>query len=244
MIRLSASAFDVVWHDLGLGRVPVPLAVPSVGATEAERAAVREEVYRGLTDRGLFDGRLAPDLETRLRLLDGGTRYVACEALVDMTADAPFRAVTAVRGRGGVLAVQPERTVGLSAIREGELVSAIVAVLPELSAGPGFGVNLPATAFDSTADSGSGWDSASASVARQVEEVAAIQARPVFAAGQFSVYARDNGRLTRCGGLTWFDTDAGAYSAGVSGGRGGQDWVNVAPVDGPRLVERVLALFG
>ncbi|MGW4485576.1 ESX secretion-associated protein EspG [Amycolatopsis sp. NPDC004368] len=234
MIRLSASGFDVVWHDLGLGRVPVPLAVPGVGATEAERAAVRDEVYRGLTDRGLFDGRLAPELEDRLRLLGGGTRYVACEALVDMTADTPFRAVTAVRGRGGVLAVQPERTVGLSGIREGELVSALVEVLPELSAGPGFGVSLPAGGFDAT----------SPAAARQAEEVAGIQARPVFAAGQFSVYERENGRLVRLGGLTWFDTDAGAYSASVSGGRGGQDWVNVAPVDGPRLGERVLALFG
>ncbi|MEV0067657.1 ESX secretion-associated protein EspG [Amycolatopsis sp. NPDC050768] len=239
MIRLSASAFDVVWHDLGLGHVPVPLAVPGVGATEAERAAVRAEVYRGLTDRGLFDGQLAPELENRLRLLDSGSRYVACEALVDMTADTPFRAVTAVRGRSGVLAVQPERTIGLSGIREGELVSALVEVLPALSAGPGFGVSLPASGWDSTSSA------TSASTARQTEEVAAIQARPVFAAGQFGVYRRGSGgRIERCGGLTWFDTDVGAYSAGVSSGRGGQDWVNVAPVDGPRLVERVLALFG
>ncbi|MFI5612883.1 ESX secretion-associated protein EspG [Amycolatopsis sp. NPDC051903] len=235
MIRLSASAFDVVWTDLGLGRVPVPLAVPSVGATDAERAAIRAEVYDGLGERGLFDGRLAPELEDRLRVLDGASRYVACEALADMTAETPFRAVAAARGRSGVVAVQPERTVGLSGIREGELVSAIVDVLPRLSAGPGYGVTLPS----------GGWESSSEVVARQAEEVAAIQARPVFAAGQFSVYERGSGgRVERRGGLTWFDTDAGAYSAAVSGGRGGQEWVTVAPVDGPRLAERVLALFG
>ncbi|HWD02957.1 MAG TPA: ESX secretion-associated protein EspG [Amycolatopsis sp.] len=234
MIRLSASAFDVVWTDLGLGPVPVPLAVPSVGATVEEREAIRAEVYRGLGERGLFDGRLAPELEHRLRVLGSATRYVTCEALADMTADTPFRAVAAARGRSAVVAVQPERTVGLREIGESELASSIVGLLPLLSAGLGHGVTLPA----------SGWDHGSPARARQADELATIQERPVFAAGQFTAYTRAaRGPLTRLGGLTWFDTDAGAYTTTLTASRGDQPWVTVSPADSARLAQRVLDLF-
>ncbi|SEP17588.1 ESX secretion-associated protein EspG [Amycolatopsis saalfeldensis] len=258
MIRVSASAFDVLWTDLGLGRPPVPLAVRSVGSTEDERAVIRAEVYRNLGERGLFDGTaLDPALENRLRLLDGAERFVACEALVDMTAEVPFRAVAAVRGRSGVLAVQPSQTIALSGIRGGELGTAIVEVLPELGAGPGYGVSLPAGTVAAAEDPSFGergarsaaaasadGPGASAASAAQVREVLAIQARPVYAAGQFSAYARGgDGRVARVGGLTWFDTDLGAYCATTSAGRGGQEWVNVSPVDGNRLAERVAGLF-
>ncbi|WP_328611427.1 ESX secretion-associated protein EspG [Amycolatopsis sp. NBC_00345] len=264
MIRVSASAFDVLWTDLGLGRPPVPLTVRSVGSTEDERAAIRAEVYRNLGERGLFDGAAVdPALESRLRLLDGAERFVACEALVDMTAEVPFRAVAAVRGRSGVLAVQPSQTIALSGIRSGELGTAIVEVLPELGAGPGYGVSLPAGQVTGAEDplfagrgaasvsssvsaeaSGPSGSTASAASAAQVREVLAIQARPVYAAGQFSAYARGgDGRMARVGGFTWFDTDVGAYCASTSAGRGGQEWVNVSPVDGGRLAERIAGLF-
>ncbi|GAA3568421.1 ESX secretion-associated protein EspG [Amycolatopsis ultiminotia] len=231
MTRLSASAFDILWDDLGLGRPPVPLAVRSVGETEADRAAIRAEVYRNLGERGLFDGRLDATLENRLRLLASGEVYLSCEALADMTDDEPFRAVSALRGREAVLALQPSRTIGLHRIGESELAQAIVAVLPELKPGPGYGVRLPA--------SGAGQPPSG----RQGEELRAIQERPVYAAGQFTVRIRNrDGRLIRTGGVTWFDTDAGAYSAAQSPGAGGADWVTLAPVDAARLAERVLAL--
>ncbi|WP_116206839.1 ESX secretion-associated protein EspG [Amycolatopsis circi] len=230
MISLSASAFDIVWADLGLDTPPAPLAVRSVGETDADRSAIRAEVYRNLGERGLFDGRLDAALENSLRLLASADRYVECEALADMTADEPFRAVAAVRGRNAVLAVQPSRTIGVRAIGESELASAIVDVLPELSAGPGYGVRLPSAGEPPGGAQG--------------EELRAIQSRPVYAAGQFTVHVRDRaGKLSRTGGLTWFDTDAGAYSAVCSPGRGGQEWVTVSPVDSPRLVERVMELL-
>ena len=229
MIRLSASAFDIVWTDLGLGAPPAPLAVRSVGETPADRAAIRTQVYRNLGERGLFSGRLDAELENRLHVLAAAEVYVACEALADMTADEPFRAVAALRGRSAVLAVQPSRTIGLRGIGESELASAIVDVLPELSPGPGYGARLP---------------SGGASVdGVQGEELRTIQSRPVFAAGQFTVHVRDQtGKTVRAGGLTWFDTDAGAYSAVPSAGRGGEEWVTVSPVDSARLGERVLGL--
>ncbi|WP_410619795.1 ESX secretion-associated protein EspG [Amycolatopsis sp. cmx-8-4] len=247
MIRVSASAFDILWTDLGHDRPPEPLGVRSVGGTDAERGEVRKAVYENLAGRGLYDGtRLQPALAHRLELLAAGEVFVACEALADMTAEVPFRAVTAVRGRRGVLAVQPEQTISLDGIRESELCTAIVDVLPELTAGPGYGVSLAAAALDSGVEdpvfAERGARSAAASSA-QLREVLAIQARPVYAAGQFSVSRRAaSGRVERTGGLTWFDTDVGAYCATKTAGRGGQEWVTVTPVDSARLASRVAAL--
>jgi hypothetical protein len=235
LIRVSASAFDVLWTDLGHDRPPEPLSVRSVGGTDEERAEVRKAVYANLAGRGLYDGSLEPALASRLELLASGEVFVACEALADMTAPAPFRAVTAIRGRRGVLATQPEQTIALDTIGDGELCTALVDVLPELTAGPGYGVSLPATALSS--------DAGSRSTAAQRQEVLAIQARPVYAAGQFSVSRRSGpGRVERLGGLTWFDTDVGAYCATKTAGRGG-DWVTVSPVDSTRLAARVAALL-
>ncbi|MEC3977658.1 ESX secretion-associated protein EspG [Amycolatopsis sp. H20-H5] len=249
MIRVSASAFDVLWDDLGHTRAPEPLAVRNVGGTRQERAEIRRAVYENLAERGLYDGdRLDAALEARLGLLANAELFVECEALADMTAEAPFRAVAAVRGRHGVLAAQPGQTISLSSIRDGEVFSAIIDVLPELSPGPGYGVSLPATTLgervDGVADPvfGDGRTRSGASET-QLREVLAIQARPVYSAGQFSVRVREpGGGLRRAGGLTWFDTDVGAYCAAVTEGRGGRDWVNVAPVDGPRLASRLAAL--
>lgn len=237
MIRVSASAFDILWTDLGHDRSPEPLSVRSVGGTEAERAEVRKAVYENLAGRGLYDGSaLEPALSARLELLANGDVYVACEALADMTAATPFRAVTAARGRRGVLATQPEQTIALDSIRPGELATALVDVLPELTAGPGYGVSLPASAL---ADPGSARSSASSA---QLQEVLAIQSRPVFAAGQFSVSRRSpSGRVARVGGLTWFDTDVGAYCATKTGT--GEAWVNVTPVDSARLATHISALL-
>jgi hypothetical protein len=240
LIRVSASAFDILWTDLGHDRPPEPLTVRSVGGTDEERAEVRKAVYENLAERGLYDGSLAPALAARLDLLAGGEVFVACEALADMTASAPFRAVTAVRDRHGVLATQPEQTIGLDSIRPSELCTALVDVLPELEAGPGYGVSLSASSLSDPLSRGA----ASAASAAQQREVAAIQARPVYAAGQFSVSRRSaSGRVERVGGLTWFETDLGAYCATKTPGRGGSDWVTVSPVNSARLASRVAALL-
>jgi hypothetical protein len=61
--------------------------------------------------------------------------------------DRPLRAVAAAGGKRPVLAAQPSRTIGLSAIRDTEIWSAVVDLLPPLAPGPGFGVSLPASAL-------------------------------------------------------------------------------------------------
>ncbi|ROS38303.1 ESX secretion-associated protein EspG [Amycolatopsis thermoflava] len=237
MIRVSASAFDILWHDLGHGRVPSPLEVRSVGVTEAERAEIRRAVHANLAERGLLEGgRLDAALESRLATLASAEVYVECEALPELDAEAPFRAVAAAGGRRGVLAAQPSRTIGLSGIRDTEIFTAVVDLLPPLEPGPGYGVSLPA---DTLAGEGG-----SRAAARQLAEVRAIQSRPVLGAGQFTVRARAGGRPRRVGGVSWFRTDQGAYLGTVEPGRGGAAWVNVVPTDSARLAARVADLVG
>ncbi|NIH81221.1 ESX secretion-associated protein EspG [Amycolatopsis viridis] len=236
MIRVSASAFDILWHDLGHGRVPPPLAVRSVGATEAERAEVRRAVHANLAERNLLDGgRLDPALESRLATLASADVYVECEALPDLGAEVPFRAVAAAGGRRGVLAAQPSRTIGLSGIRDTEIVAAVVDLMPALEPGPGHGVSLPADALSG----GEG----SRGAARQMAEIHAIRSRPVLGAGQFSVRVRDGARVRRTGGVSWFSTDLGAYLGTVEPGRGGADWVNVVPAGSAKIAARLADLL-
>jgi hypothetical protein len=248
LIRVSASAFDVVWADLGLARPPDPLFLHSVGATEAERGTIRETVYANLAERGLYDGRdLDATLVERLELLSSAEVYVECEALIGMDDETPLRAVAASRGAKAVLAAQPGRTIGLSGVSAGDLFPSVVGLLPELRPGPGFGVSLPASVLGSDIDdplfSGSAAKH-SAAHERQLREVLAIQARPVAGAGQFTVRVRGaGGKLRNIGGLSWFTTDVGSYAGSVTPGRRGEEWMSIAPVDRVRLAERLSALL-
>ncbi|KAA9153772.1 ESX secretion-associated protein EspG [Amycolatopsis acidicola] len=243
MIRVSASAFDILWQDLGFAGPPAPLDVRSVGQTQHERGDIREAVYGNLAERGLCPGgRLDTALAERLATLAEAEVYVECEALADLADEAPLRAVAAAGGRRAVLAAQPSRTIGLSAIRDTEIFSAVVDLVPPLEPGPGFGVTLPASALrgelaDPVVEGEKGTH------ATQIREVLAIQARPVLAAGQFSVRARKDGRLRRAGGLSWFRTDVGSYFGAVAPGRGGQDWVTLAPADPARVAARLADLL-
>ncbi|WP_024874627.1 ESX secretion-associated protein EspG [Saccharomonospora piscinae] len=245
MIRVSASALDVLWSDLGLPGGPGPLDVRSVGQDDGERATIRAAVYDNLTERGLYrGGELDPALRERLDVLARAVVTVECEAVVDVDEPSPLCAVAAATRGRGVLAVQPRRTVALSAIRPGEVVSAAVGVLPGFAAGPGVGVSLPASALDSvreTADPDSPGRRARVA-GQQAREVLAVQARPVLAAGQFSLRVRDGAALRRLGGVSWFVTDAGGYLGTVTDGRGGEPWWNLVPADPARIAERLTEL--
>jgi hypothetical protein len=235
VIRVSASAFDVLWHDLGLPPVPVPLDVRSVGGTDRERAEVREAVYRSLAERGLCTGgRVDPALVARLETLAEAEVYAECEALASLGDELPLRAVAAAAGKRAVLAAQPSRTIGLSTIRDTEVCAAVVGLLPPFEPGPGFGVSVPSSALGGTT---------SAAVSKQLAEIRAIQARPVLGAGQFSVRVREGGRVRRAGGVSWFTTDAGAYCGSVAPGRGGEDWLTLTPADPARVTARLADLL-
>ncbi|GAA1224637.1 ESX secretion-associated protein EspG [Prauserella halophila] len=243
MIRLSASAFDILWSDLDLGAPPSVLALPSVGRTDGERARIREEVYANLADRGLYPGELDAALHARLAGIAAAPLVIDCEVLFDPADAEPLRGLVAeLRDGRGVLAVQPHRTLGLDAVGDGRACAEAAAILPDLDAGPGHGVSLPSRALAEAADPV--YDGATGSRAhdRQVQEVLAIQARPVLSAGQFSVYRREATRLVRQGGLSWFLTDVGAYTATVLPGSDGESWTTVAPADRDRVTARLADL--
>ncbi|NKQ58703.1 ESX secretion-associated protein EspG [Amycolatopsis sp. K13G38] len=241
MIEISASAFDVVWSDLALGRVPPPLEVPSVGATGREREEIAEAVYDNLAARGLCRGRqLDASLTDRLETLAGAELYVECQAL---QGGELLRAVAAAGGKRAVLATQPSRTIGMSPIRATEIWSAVVDLLP-WDPGPGFGVTLPAAALRSAEDPVFGDGGGSPAHEAQIREALAIQARPVTGGGQFSVRVREGGKLRRAGGLSWFRTDVGTYFGFIAPGRGGQDWATVAPADAARVTARLAEFAG
>lgn len=245
MIWVSASAFDILWSDLGCSGSPAPLVVRSVGRTDHERARIREEVYANLAERGLVrGGELDPELRERLDLLARASLTVECEALADLSDPEPVRAVAAVVGDRGVLAVQPRRTVALTAIHAGEAFGAVVGVLPDFDAGPGMGVNLPASALTTVADAATEHSNTRRArvFEQQAREALAIQSRPVLAAGQFSIRVRRGTKLHRMGGVSWFVTDEGGYLGAVAEGRAGEQWLSLVPTDPPRLAARLADL--
>ncbi len=246
MIRVSASALDILWSDLRLPGSPAPLAVRSVGETRDERARIRDEVYANLADRGLFrGGELDPALRERLELLAHASLVVECEALIDLSDPEPLRAMAVAANGRGVLAVQPRRTVALTAIRAGEVFTAAVGVVPEFEAGPGMGVSLSASALDAL--SNAAMEDSTSRRARvfeqQAREALAVQSRPVFAAGQFSIRVRQGAGLHRIGGVSWFVTDGGGYLGTVTEGRGGETWLSLVPADPARIVVRLTDMY-
>ncbi|MCR3718516.1 MULTISPECIES: ESX secretion-associated protein EspG [Prauserella salsuginis group] len=244
MIRLSASAFDVLWSDLELGAPPSVLAVPSVGRTEDERASIRRDVYANLADRGLYPGELDEALRGRLAGIAAAAATIECEVLFDAADPEPLRGLVAQLPDGrGVLAVQPNRTIGLDAVARDRACAEAAAILPDVEGGPGHGVSLPSATLDTAADPVYEGGTGSRAHDRQVREVLAIQARPVLSAGQFSVYRREATRLVRQGGISWFLTDVGAYTAVVRPGPAGDPWLTVAPAGRERVAARLADLL-
>jgi hypothetical protein len=127
---LSNYEFDVLWAELGLGRMPHPLQVPPTGSTPAENAVLAEEVRRELADRGLMCAgyQADADLAAMLRLLD------AHRVAVDLVGDVgyPLRALAATDGRDGVLAVLAGGELWLTRTRRCELAGALVSLLPDV----------------------------------------------------------------------------------------------------------------
>ncbi|MFD2422562.1 ESX secretion-associated protein EspG [Amycolatopsis pigmentata] len=217
------------------------IELSDVLSARRDEAGIREALYRDLAERGLStEGGPDPSLMAGLTTLSEADVYVECEGLPDLARDGEVRAVAAAGGRRAVLVGHPGETLGLSGIRETEIWTAVVGLVPPLEPGPGHGVTLPASALRALAEAPAyGLGNGTSAYGGQIREVMAIQARPVLGAGQFSVRVRENGRLRRTGGVSWFVTDAGSYLGSVGAGRGREDWVSVSPADPQRLVKRL-----
>lgn len=235
---LSVEEFDIVWGDLGGGRVPYPLEAPSVGATMQRRARLREQIYLALTDRGLAVGtRLAPRLWDMVRLL--GEHDLS----VDLVgyAGAPLRAVAATDHRDGVLASLVGDSVTLTGIRPSALTWSIVRVLPPNDAGHGRALSVRksalAAAIDPDLDDPFADESDELTALRRAgvsnEDASALLdlADNRVAGGQFGISHAGRRESTL---LTWFDTRHGRHLM-VSE----DSWLSFAPADHDRIEHRL-----
>jgi hypothetical protein len=243
---LSPLEFDVLWHDLRLGRVPYPLDVPSEGATEQERRVLVTRTKDELRSRGLVDNQR---LEDFLRLLDDHKVSVDAVAGLDRT----VRALAVSNGERAALAIIDSDQVGLLEIRETGIAREIVKVLPDAVPGPGTAVNVrvqslqdavaiqeaeeASTADDLFGDGGLDDQEAlqqaglSEQDAKQFEELASNR----VAGGQFGV-TQDQQRSGVV--INWFDTHQGRYLMVNSDG-----WMSLSPTDNDRIATRINAVL-
>jgi EspG family len=236
-VELSLAALDTLWEDLRLGRVPFPLEVRSHGDTVEIRERIKTAVYADLARRGLAAGTRPDDgLVEKLRLLAEPAVSVDLVALLDMEDTVPLRAVAALRGRHGLLAVQRRLTVSMRGTRAAMVVAALVGLLPNTPAGTEKSITKPAAALRA----GRGLVHAGGVVRTATARVATIMERPVLRAGQLGVTRVDeSGRRQREPGIGWFDTDEGRYATTMTAGPDGEDWVTVWPADNARLTHRL-----
>lgn len=242
---LSPREFDVLWHELRLGRMPYPLDVPSEGDTEQDRRVLREKTLDELRARGLADDQRLAD---HLRLLDEHDVSVDAVAGLDRT----VRALAVSNGERAVLAIIDDDRVGLLAIRETGIAREIVRVLPDGEPGPGTAVNVRVeTLQDAIAlqeaeqqDDSDPWGDGeiddrqalqqaglSAQDARQFDELAANR----VAGGQFGVTL---GKQRSGVVINWFDTHQGRYLMVNSDG-----WLSLSPTDNDRIATRIDAVL-
>ncbi|MFI6094449.1 ESX secretion-associated protein EspG [Lentzea sp. NPDC051213] len=244
---LSPREFDVLWHELRLGRMPYPLDVPSEGDTEQERRVLRDKTLEELRGRGLADDDRLMDY---LRLL--GDHEVSVDAVAGL--DRTVRAL-AVSHRGqAVLAIIDDDRIGLLEIRETGLAREIVRVLPDGEAGPGTAMNVRVDTLqqavvlqeaeeaadseddlwgDDELDDRQALQSAglSAQDARQMSELTANR----VAGGQFGI-TRGHTRSNVV--INWFDTHQGRYLMVNSDG-----WLSLSPTDNSRIATRIDAVL-
>ncbi|WP_243789597.1 ESX secretion-associated protein EspG [Saccharopolyspora gloriosae] len=238
---LSAYEFDLVAGSLGMRRAPYPLRVPSIGATMEERAELTGEVYRKLAARDLVSGdRLDDELEGLLRLLGDH------EFSVDVVgvADGPLRALAAVNGRAGVLAVLADDQVRLQGFRPRALASVAVGVLAPADPGRGRGFTVRKESLEKVAndDDDFGDDPFGGDLDDRTALLrTGMSAEDVDALLELATNRRAGGQIgvsrgaTRAATLvTWFDTHQGRYLMVNQG-----EWLSIMPADHSRIEQRV-----
>ncbi|GAA0615285.1 hypothetical protein GCM10010174_36300 [Kutzneria viridogrisea] len=229
--RLHLTAVDLLWEQAGLGAYPFPLEIPSAGADLAQRAVIRERVWRELAERELLDGRrrVLPELADSLALLAGGELAVSTIALLDVSSGEQL-AARAVSGAGrAVHAVLREDWLVLDQIPVEDLVDRAVAAIPDNRAAPNGVLTV----------------SQSAGHEDFLEPVSARSHRHLLRGvrsrvGRFAVHGRLDGRGWRGGGpLGWFDVAAGRYRYEVRHGQG----TVFTPTDSAGITRRLCQLL-
>ncbi|MFE2753083.1 ESX secretion-associated protein EspG [Actinosynnema sp. NPDC059335] len=240
-VVLSHLEFDLLWEDLGDGRPPYPLEVPSHGGTMDDRDALGAEVLRTLTEAGLADGvDVSPELEDLFTLLAHGE--VSVDALVFRPH--PWRVLATARGRHGVLAVLNDREVALEPVTD--LTSAVTRVIGDAPAGPGEQVRLPRPAFTAAVDAYAqgGHPALERALARAgitgraTRSITTLVDSPRRSTGQLAV----TGPAGRSRVLSWTETAAGRYAL-TTEETADTEWVHLSPADTPWLTRHLTTLL-
>ncbi|SHH11199.1 ESX secretion-associated protein EspG [Streptoalloteichus hindustanus] len=146
---LTAAEMDVCWEYLRLGESPPQLDLPSPGRTWEERQRVSTHALTALRERGLADHRgPVTDLDHALDLLAHWHWSVDAHLWLDQL----VRAVAAVRGEVGALAVRVGNDVRLTILRDYRVVDELVALAGPVPAGPGDALSVRAEVFDAAVD--------------------------------------------------------------------------------------------
>lgn len=248
MTSLSHLEFDLLWEHLGLGELPYPLDVASHGVTMDERAVLRAQVRDSLVAKGLHNGQdVAPRFTERLAML------VRNDFSVDgqLSVGEHLKVLAAGEGDRGVLVAQSDDELRVASVREGRVVPAVIALLPDEKPGPGGAARLPKAAFDEAVDEfGRGGYVALERVlagagvtGRELRTVITLVESGRHGGGQLAANRVDRmGRRRRSPVLNWFDTEAGRYLAHTEVGRDRTEVLTVAPADRGRIEQRLAAL--
>jgi hypothetical protein len=262
--------FDFLWESAGVGELPYPLRVRSHGATEDERASLRQRAQNELKARGLRDhfGRVELHVEDWFAVLARPTLSIDALHIPDFQAH-PIGILAASDGSKGVVAMQTGDGIWIRPTLPDGLASTVVDMLPAGKRGTEASITLPVdealrippnrvpvTPDGDEAKPAKGLKSsrrAKPSLSDQVadprESYARIAGQPRLRGGQLAAntFSEVNGRR-RSPVLAWFDTASGRYLSLSRAGTDGREWMTVAPADAKtlrtRLGEMVAALDG
>ncbi|OQO93231.1 ESX secretion-associated protein EspG [Saccharomonospora piscinae] len=235
-------AFDLLWEEAGVGELPYPLSVPSHGASEDERAALRRRVHTELAARNID----ASPVGDWLRVL--ARPSVSIDALhIPEFRQQPVSALAAADGAQAVLAVQNADGIWLRSAYADGLASAIVDLLPSAARGTEASITLPldsalriAPARSGAAESPRKRGGLADRAHDPAEAYAQLIAQPRLRGGQLAANSRDElGSKRRSAVLAWFDTASGRYLSLSRTGPDGREWVTVAPADAKTLRNRL-----
>lgn len=242
---LTQSELSVLWRHHELGRLPYPLDVPVLGATESERRDLDHDARDDLACRGLlYDHRLTG----LLHLLAEHDVAVDAVGYFDRT----VRALTVSNGEDAAMVIIDGDQVGVLEVRPTGLARSIVDVLPIGEAGPGSGLSVPLDALHTAVrlhehapepEDPWGYDELNerqaleqAGLSEQDATVVAELAAGRIRGGQFGV-SRVSTQLTAERSdvvINWFDTLQGRYLMVIASG-----WLSLAPTDNERIAHRI-----
>lgn len=237
---LPLVAIDMLLEHQRLGRAPFPFEVPHMGTTHEHRAQIREAVFRELERSDLMrGGRLDADVEQALDTAVKAPVAITLAAQLDSPDLLVARAAT--NRRSAVLAKQDGNMLVFEELRPGDLVPAIVDLLPRTPPEPGQSltvarpVSRPRRSADAGYDPFAGVAAPRPVAGAQERAVSRLFEKERLRAGQFNIIVPG----ASVPPATWFDTPDGRTLCTQRAGDDGRQWLTYAPADNARITQHL-----